>query len=539
MALAYALHYLETNGLARLTNYAEFLERNPPALEVEIVENSSWSCAHGVERWRSDCGCTDGPHARLGQAWRAPLRSALDWLRDETAWRFEAAGRRLLGDPWRARDQAVALVLDRSPEALEGFLARNAAAALGEAERVAVRKLLELARHTQLMYTSCGWFFDDLSRIETRQILQYAGRAVELAEDLFGEPFEPGFLARLEQATSGLPGEGNGRRIYEKYVRPSRVSLERVGAHYAVSSLFENYGARTRIFCYTIDREDDRRVSAGKARLLLGRARIASEVTGESRRVEFGVLHLGDHDLTGGTREFQGEVAWEELAGSIRHAFERGDLTEVVRMLDRSFGPAAYSLRLLFRDEQRKVLRRILESKLVQAEEIHRRLSEEHAPILRYLADLGVSAPREFLVSTGFVLNRTLRRELEEDEPDLDRIGALVAQARMTRARLDGEGLTYAFQRAIDRSSARVLERPEDTARLRRLGAFVSLSRELPLPAGVDLGKAQNACYRLLEVAAPNRLAAVAHGDADARDWNERFRALADELGVRVDLPAS
>ncbi|HEV2846570.1 MAG TPA: DUF3536 domain-containing protein, partial [Thermoanaerobaculia bacterium] len=183
MALSYALHHIESNGLARLTNYGEFLEAHPPDHEVEIVENTAWSCAHGVGRWREDCGCHTGGGPGWNQAWRAPLRRALDWLRDELSPLYEKAASELFPDPWAARDAYIDVILDRSKASVHSGRALQ---------------LLELQRHLMLMYTSCGWFFNDLAGIETVQILQYAGRAVQLAERLFETPVEEGFLRLLE-----------------------------------------------------------------------------------------------------------------------------------------------------------------------------------------------------------------------------------------------------------------------------------------------------------------------------------------------------
>jgi alpha-amylase/alpha-mannosidase (GH57 family) len=219
MALAWALSTIEAEGKARLTNYGEFLERHPPEDEVEIVENTSWSCGHGVERWRSDCGCRTGSHPDWRQDWRAPLRDALDYLRDELAPRWEEAARALLPDPWKARDAYVDVILDRATDAVDRFLAEQAGRALAAPERVRALKLLELQRHAQLMYTSCGWFFDDVGGIEARQIVQYAGRALQLAADLFGPGLEEPFLERLERAKSNSPDAGDGRDIYEETVR--------------------------------------------------------------------------------------------------------------------------------------------------------------------------------------------------------------------------------------------------------------------------------------------------------------------------------
>lgn len=194
IALAYALHYIESNNLAHITNYGEYLEQHPPTHQVEIFEKTSWSCGHGVDRWWTDCGCNSGTHPGWNQAWRTPLRNALDWLRDTLAPQYEEKARACLKDPWAARDDYIEVILDRSPENLDQFLANHAARKLNDAEKITVLKLLELQRHTMLMYTSCGWFFDDLSGIETVQVIQYAGRAIQLAQELFGEGIESQFL---------------------------------------------------------------------------------------------------------------------------------------------------------------------------------------------------------------------------------------------------------------------------------------------------------------------------------------------------------
>jgi alpha-amylase/alpha-mannosidase (GH57 family) len=190
MALSYALHYIEENNLATLTNYGEFLEKFPPTWEAEVVEDSSWSCIHGVERWRSDCGCNGGK-AGYNQRWRGPLRAALDLLRDRTAPLAEAVAAPLLKNLWAARDAYIHVVLDRSADNIDRFFTTHATHTLTPAERVTAFELLELQRHTQLMYTSCGWFFDDISGIETIQIIAYAGRVLQLAQKPTSSPSSP------------------------------------------------------------------------------------------------------------------------------------------------------------------------------------------------------------------------------------------------------------------------------------------------------------------------------------------------------------
>ncbi len=216
--LAEAIRRIEAGGPARLTNYGEHLERHPATHEVEIVEKSSWSCTHGVDRWWSDCGCNAGAPADWNQSWRTPLRDALDWLRDSVAPRFEQAAAGIFKDPWAARDRSIELILERSPEGAQRFLEEQAARPLEKMERDRALKLLELQRQALLMYTSCGWFFNDISGIEAVQILQYAARAIQLAEELFGDPLESEFLKILMQARSNRPECGDGRQVYEASV---------------------------------------------------------------------------------------------------------------------------------------------------------------------------------------------------------------------------------------------------------------------------------------------------------------------------------
>src|SRR5258708_16041411 len=143
-----------------------------------MVNHSSWSCVHGVERWRTNCGCNSGGHAGWNQEWRAPLRAALDWLRDELAPFYEQKAGPLLKDVWAARDEYVQVILNRAEENVRNFLHNHAAHPLGNEEQVAALKLLEMQRHAMLMYTSCGWFFYELSALQTVHAMQYPRRPI-------------------------------------------------------------------------------------------------------------------------------------------------------------------------------------------------------------------------------------------------------------------------------------------------------------------------------------------------------------------------
>jgi alpha-amylase/alpha-mannosidase (GH57 family) len=531
MALAYALRYIEANELARLTNYGEYLERHPPTHDVEVIENTSWSCVHGVERWRSDCGCRSGARPTWQQAWRAPLREALDVLRDATAGPFEEKAHSLFADPWQARDDYVDVVLDRSPESVGRFFGQHASRELPGEDRVSALRLLELQRHAMLMYTSCGWFFDEISGIETVQVIQYAGRVLQLAHDLFGDSFEAPFLETLSRAPSNLPEVGNGRTVYERYVRPATVDLIKVGAHYAVSSLFEKYGDSARIYSYTVDREDFRELDAGRARLGLGRARFTSRTTTESELLTFGVLQFGGHNVNGGVRAFRGEEEYRSLVQSVVDAFSSADLTDVIRRLDDGFGRDILSLKLLFRDEQRKILDLILQSTLTNTEALLRQAYDANVPLMRFLAALNTPLPSVFHAIAEFVLNAQLRQALDDDDPDRDRIERLLGEAAREQVVLAQETIEFALRRRIESLALGFAEDPDDEG-LERLRRAVVLASRMPFP--VELWEVQNTYFTMLQNVYPERLERSRKGDADARIWAERFAELGDLLFVKV-----
>jgi len=531
MALAYAIDYIEANNLAKITNYGEYLEKHPPTHEVEIIENTSWSCPHGVERWRSNCGCNAGRNPKWNQAWRTPLREALDWLRDTSAPKYEEKARQLLKDPWVARDDYIDVILDRSPENIQRFLEQHATRELNETERITVLKLLELQRHALLMYTSCGWFFDELSGIETVQVIQYAGRVVQLAEELFGDDAETHFLELLGQAKSNIPEHGDGRQIYQKLVKPAMVDLTKVAAHFAVSSLFEEYGEETKIYCYSIDTEDYRTSECGKAKLAAGRAKVTSEITQESRILSFGVLHFGDHNVNAGVRDYQGEEAYQAMVQQTTQTCAAADFPEVIRLLDKHFGSATYSLKSLFRDAQRKTLGYVLESTMSEIETAYRQLYEHHYPSMRFLTDLGGPVPKAFHSAAELILNIDLHRALSGEAFDSENIKVLIDAAKSWKVDLDIDGLSYELKSTLEGMMARFIATPEDNSILKNLVDSSALARSLPF--AVDLWKVQNLYYEMLKDTYPEFQKRAQQGDKAAAEWVTQFVSLGQQLLIR------
>jgi alpha-amylase/alpha-mannosidase (GH57 family) len=519
MALAYALQFIEKQGLAKLTVYGEHLEQHPPTHEVEIAERTSWSCAHGIERWRSDCGCNAGGGAGWNQQWRGPLRSALDWLRDEVAAIFEREGAKVLRDPWLARDHYIDVILDRSEAGVATFLSRHA---LGGAQVTTVLQLLEMQRNALLMYTSCGWFFSEISGIETVQVLHYAARVMQLAQQVAGVDLEPQFLTRIVRAGSNLPEKGNARLIYEREVAPARLGLGRVAAHYAVLSLFDTFDDHTRIYCYDVTRRDFQIYKTGRARLAIASIEVRSTITHESAVFELAALHLGETELTGGVRVARADSDYDALRKQLSGAMEPGGLPQVIRIIDMHFGETPISIRSLFRDEQRRVLHELIVATLDEAESAFRQLHERYDPLMRFHHRLGVPLPKVLQTAAEFDLNLQMRKLLEQPLPPSAEIESRLREARDENVSLD-EMTRLAFAGAIERVSEQFHERPDDVDRLETLESLVTIAREANL--NVDLRRTQNRYYQMHASVRP-AIAASPNG----REWVELFDTLGEKL---------
>ena len=517
MALAHALHYIESNGLAQLINYGGYLANHPPKHEVEIFENSSWSCAHGIERWRSDCGCNSGGHQGWNQTWRAPLRAALDWLRDAITPAYEQLAGRFLSDPWTARDGYIDVIVDRAPERVSAFLSRHAIRPLSYEDEITVLKLMELQRHAMLMYTSCGWFFDELSGIETVQVIQYAGMVLQLADELFNEVFERTFLERLEVAKSNIPEHSDGRRIYEVFVRPAMLGLTAVGAHYAISSLFQINSEQNSIYSYSANMEDYRSFQAGGTKLVIGRAKVTSKVTRISISLCFGVLHLGDHSIACGTGEYQGTQKYEALVKNISDAFAVADFPKTILLMGQYFGSSTYSLTSLFADERRKVLDTIMEPTLRESEAAYGSIYEHHAPLIRFLTGSGTPRPKVLSVAADLCLNAKLRRVLQGDGLDPQVVRPLVEEARLAGAILDEAALGLLLKINIERLAQQALEQCEDLSCMERLNKAAKLVRTLPFE--INLWQIQNICYKILHTQWADFKEKASQGDKKAQEW--------------------
>jgi alpha-amylase/alpha-mannosidase (GH57 family) len=533
MALAYAVRLLEQDKTVKLTNYGSYLEQFPPEWECEILDDTSWSCAHGIERWRSNCGCNSGKPG-WNQQWRTPLRQALDELRDAIVPLTQQEGAKLFTDAWAARDGYIDVILDRSDEVVERFFDDHQNHELTAEERVRALQLMEMQRHAQLMYTSCGWFFDDISGIETVQVIAYAARALQLAKALFGDQasdLEPAFLARVAQARSNVAAAGDGARIYAEKIVPMQLGLEQVAAHYAISSVFSSFSEETELFCYHVRRVSYDVHTSGRGRLALGRAHITSAITGNAQTFSFAVLHFGDQNITAAVKPYTGADAeeFDAFAAEAAEQVQRADFPDAIRLIDRYYGHVDYSLTSLFKDEQRRIVQLILNSTLWDIESSLTNIYEDHASLLHYLSQAGLPKPPALTLAAEFAINAGLRRALEGDPIDQSLLRSFLQLAKADKVHLDTTTLSYIADQRMKRA---MVELQMSAGSLEMLDRALSLAHTLvELPFELNLWQAQNIWYEILRT---SNYALTSQIIDDRPRWDKDFNDLGKCLSIET-----
>jgi alpha-amylase/alpha-mannosidase (GH57 family) len=433
MALAYALQALDADPSVRLTNYGEYLALHPPEWEVEIHDDSSWSCFHGVERWRSSCGCCGRPDWQ--QAWRSPLRKGLDTLKVGLDAIFEECGSCLFDDAWRARDAYIDVILRRGDEvhparpagigaaaraaargAVDEFLAAHGRPGVEASEALS---LLEMQRNALLMFTSCGWFFDELSGIETVQCLRYAARAIQLAAR-FGNalPLEMELLATLELAPSNVPELANGRAVWEQFVRPARVDLERVLAHHAVTSLFRAPGPRDRLYCYEIESLDHETRGGPGITVAVGRLHARSLLTLDEAETAFVATHSGGLDFHTVLRSDDDPASYAAFKKAVFAMLESGTAADVTTLVRSEFPGPGYRVEDLFADELRRMIGFVLNDRVEQYHATFARLAAQDANVLTRLGRMHSLVPAPLRAAASVVLDLELSQKIERLQTD-------------------------------------------------------------------------------------------------------------------------
>lgn len=522
MALAYTLDYIESNQYAKLTNYGEYLEKYPATHEVRICEYTSWSCAHGIERWRSDCGCNSGGNSHWNQRWREPMREAFDWLRDKLAVQYFEIGKKYFVDPWEARNNYIDVVLDRSENNLTNFFNNQGNGILCKEDKISAIKLLEMQRHLMLMYTSCGWFFDELSGLETVQVIQYAGRALQLSEEISGNSIEEKFIERSEKAMSNIPEYVNMANIYKNWVKPAMIDLKKVGVHYAVNSLFENYPQKTDVYCYYVEKQEYFLKEKETARMAAGKIYVSSKISGEGELLSFCVINVGTQMLNGGIRKFLGNDAYESMKKEMAMAINKSDFAEIVSLMDKHFGMHHYSFKDLFEDEKRNILNIVISKALEDFVHTCHSINEQNRGITGLLQDAGIPIPSIFRNLAEFSLTFDLTKAFLDDEPQRENIENILQEMKKWNIDANLSDLEFKIRKKIEKLMEDFSMNPSDFSILSRIERLIEMVQAVPIE--INYWHIQNIYSKMTKTIFPEFQSRVCKKNEQGTQWIEKFK---------------
>ncbi len=418
MALAYAVKLRIKEAGFTITNYAEYLDKYRSNWEVEIKPVSSWSCFHGVGRWCDDCGCSTGGHPGWNQKWRKPLRDALDYLRDETISIYNKNAKKYFKNPDDARNNYINVILDRSDLSVKSFQDEFFVQGLDSEQKVRAMELLEIQRHAMLMYTSCGWFFSEISGIETVQIMKYAARVMQLAKSFIKKDLEEHFLELLENAKSNINEFGSGKDVYERFVKPSIVTPKQIVSLWAISSLYTDIDEEEFVYCYSIRKKSYKEVKKGDSRLVIGNIEVESKVTLEKSNMIFALLQFSGGDFHCAIKEYSDNFS--DIKKELIRTFLVSPLTEIIRNIDNYFGKEYFTLKDIFIEERRKILQTMLKGKLQIFANTYESMYNEGKGSIYQMQSLGLKIPEEFRISAQYVLTKQFNDLFNDSRGFLD-----------------------------------------------------------------------------------------------------------------------
>jgi alpha-amylase/alpha-mannosidase (GH57 family) len=512
MALAYALDKGFPARGFELTNYGSFLKRFPPVHEVEIDEGpkgegTSWSCSHGVGRWKEDCGCSTGGKPGWNQKWRRPLREALDLLRDELTRVFEKEGEKIFQDVWKARNGYIEVILNRSPEGIKTFFDRYGAISLDEKGRLKGLKLLEMQRHALQMYTSCGWFFADLAGIETIIVLQHASRAIKLAQEWTGAEIEKQFLQHLSEAKSNLPEKGKGDQVYQRLVKPKWVTPEKVVNHFAITSLFDAGDGEKKIFSYRVEKIHYERMEKEGNLLVVGQVRVTSEIVPEPKEFLFGLISSKKEVFRTWVLEKKEGVEFSTIKEKGEEGFGKGE-EEMAKFLTSLLGNCIFTIQDTFKEERQAIFQKLIQKEFDEHCQIYADLFDRTKQAVEALSREGLEIPFEIRVAAEVTLSNRLFQEIKELNRDFKgkierrKIDEIVEEAKEHGYYLRKEKSLLALnENLMDRMSALQKNKGSDLSHQSELTeevlTLLDLAKKWDLE--ISLEEAQNLMGEILE----------------------------------------
>ncbi len=536
MALAYVLKIKAKDEGFTITNYGEYLEKYRSDCEVDIKQASSWSCFHGVGRWKEDCGCSTGGHPGWNQKWRKPLRDALDYLRDELVNIYEEHGKKYFNnDVWEVRNRYVDVILDRGDMNVRKFQHENFLPHLSDEDKVKAMELLEIQRQSMLMYTSCGWFFSEISGIETVQIMKYAARAMQLAAKFSDKNFEEHFLNILAEAKSNIPEHGTGKDIFERFVKPSIVTTKQIASLWALSSLYQDIEDEEDVYCYTITKKAYKKVHKGTSTFIIGHIEVQSKITLQKSNLIFALMQYSGGDFHCAIKEYSDEAEFNKIKTELIKTYLMNTFTEIIRALDEYFGKEYFTLKDIFIEERRKILQILLKGKLEKFAQTYQEMYDDGKGAIYNLQGLGLKIPDEFKISAGYALSHKfndivahsggfLESDLIQQAMDIN------FEAKKMDVTLDKKPSNAIFSKKILQNMNRLLHSFEIQQADVLLEIFDTIEK---LELQVDISEAQNIYFAKIY----HRIGdIIENGLSNKRSNNKKFIEMLLDIGSKLNI---
>lgn len=468
-----------------------------------------------------------------------PLREALDYLRDELVKVFEKEGTKYFDDVWEVRNNYIQVILDRSRLSIEKFQKENFKPGLTEEDKVKAMELLEIQRQTLLMYTSCGWFFSEISGIETVQIMKYAARAMQLAGKFTGKNLEKKFLELLDEAKSNIPEHGTGKDIFEKFVRPSIVTLKQVACLWAISSLYQDFEDKENVYCYIVTRKDYQHVQKGNSTLIMGNIEIKSIITNQKSNLVFALIQYADGDFHCSIKEYSDDEEYYNLKQNLTRVFVTNTITEIIRALDEAFGKEYFTLKDIFIEERRKVLQLLLKDKMAKFAQTYQELYKEGKNSIYQMQNLGVAPPEEFKIAAKYALGKRFNDIILDadgyvDEAELQRIEAMNIEAKALNINLDKTPSNKIFAKKIETNINRLAYSMEMQQAELLLELFDYVEK---MGLEIDIAEAQNTYFTRIY----HRIGEIIEAGKKSKRSSEKHFALmlldiGDKLNINTDF---
>lgn len=541
MALSYILRIRAKDEGFEVTNYANYLAQEGVQYEADIKDVSAWSCSHGVGRWCDDCGCSTGGGYGWNQKWRKPLRDGLNYVRDELIKIFEENASLYFKDIWVARNDYITVILDRCKNSINDFLTKHQKYPLEKTDKIKALKLMEMQRQSLLMFTSCGWFFSEISGLETTQIMKYAARAMQLASSFSSKDIESEFLAILNTAISNIHGFGTGKDVYEKFVKPAVVSIKQIAALWAISSMHTNFDDCSTLYCYNIKKHYSKYVSKGTTAFSVGRIEIESKITLEKFDFLYAAVQFPEGDFHCTVKSYNEEENTQEIAKKLIDIYNNYPITEIIRALDNVFGKEYFTLKDVLIEDRSKIILSTLKDKLGKFSNTYREVYNEGKSFILQLISLGITVPLEYKLAAQYTLSNDFNELFENssniiDDELIQKAVEIANEAKAFNIEINKEKTCKIFAEQIQKTIYNFMKNFEIHRLDNILKMFECVNK---LDLCIDIAEAQNMYFNKIYMKFTNLLDKVLEQNdnvEEVRDFLFSLLVLGEYLNINTDF---